>query len=115
MILGEDNRKAWSHLDVLVMQAYQIVKDEQCSQCGLPRWLCRNEDPRLQVKLKDDDCYASQQVKEHDKNRKEGDEGGSVYPEFYALDSTPLIEFRALYYEQLAQARAEEQDEEEDD
>lgn len=109
MILGEDNRKAWSPLDVLVMQAYQIIEDERCGQCGLPRWLCKNADPRLQVRVKIDDCYASQEVKKEEERRsKDDDKSGVAYPEFYAIDGTPLHEFRALYYEQLAADRAEE-------
>ncbi|MBT2484855.1 MULTISPECIES: hypothetical protein [unclassified Microbacterium] len=115
MILGEDNRKPWSHLDVLIMQAYQIVKDEQCSQCGLPRWLCRNSDPRLQVKVKFDDCYASNEVKKEEKKHVNDDsKSGVAYPEFYSTDDTPLSDFRSLYYEQLAAERAEEVEDEDD-
>ena len=112
MILGEDNRKAWSTLDVLIMQAYQTVQDERCGQCGLPRWLCHNSDPRLQVRIKQDDCYATSEVKKHDKKRKEDDEGGSSYPEFYTLGGDNLVEFRALYYEQLASEQAEDEGDE---
>lgn len=115
MILGEDNRKPWSHLDVLIMQAYQIIEDERCSQCGAPRWLCRNEDPRLQVKIKVDDCYAKQEISKFEDSRKDKDKGGVAYPEFYTTDGTPLEDFRALYYKQLAEERAEERDEDQDD
>lgn len=115
MILGEDNRKAWSQLDVLVMQAYQIVEDERCGQCGLPRWLCRNEDGRLDLKIRYDDCYATNEIRKAEKDRKEDDTRGVAYPEFVALDGTPLVEFRALYYQQLAEERAEAEAEEEDD
>lgn len=111
MILAEDNRKAWSELDVLIMQAYQIVQDEQCSQCGLPRWLCHNSDPRLQVRVKEDFCYASSEVKEHEKRKKDDDKASVGYPEFYAMDETPLVEFRQLYYQQLAEERAENEGE----
>lgn len=112
MILGEDNRKAWSELDVLIMQAYQIVEDERCSQCGLPRWLCHNSDPRLQVRMKQDFCYAASEAKEAEKRRKDDDEGGSFYPEFYVVQGdTPLIDFRKSYYEDLAAERAESEDE----
>lgn len=114
MILGEDNRKAWSTLDVLVMQAYQIVLDEQCQQCGLPRWLCRNEDPRLQVKVKFDDCYAANEVKAAEKKHADDDtKPGVAFPEFYTTDGSQLSEYRALYYEQLAAERAEAEDDDE--
>ncbi|WP_217182694.1 hypothetical protein [Streptomyces sp. AC495_CC817] len=110
MILGEDNRKAWSHLDVLAMQAFQIIEDERCGQCGLPRWLCKNDDPRLQVRIKVDSCYAKQELDKFEEERKKGDSGGLAYPEFYTKpDNIPLHEFRALYYEQLAAERAEDE------
>lgn len=110
MILGEDNRKAWSDLDVLVMLAYETFKAEQCPQCGHPRWLCRNEDPRLQVRIREDDCYAKQQVTAHEEGRKDSEKGGAVIPEFYTTDDTPLVEYRALYQQQLAAERAELED-----
>ncbi|MFT4258047.1 hypothetical protein [Microbacterium sp.] len=112
MILGGDNRKKWSNLDVLVMQAYQIVKDERCSQCGVPRWLCRNSDPRIQVRVKVDECYAKQEIdKFEERRRKDDDKSGIAYPEFYTTDGTPLHEFRRAYYEQLAAERAEDAEE----
>lgn len=114
MILGEDNRKAWSNLDVLVMLAYEGYKSEQCSSCGHPRWLCRNEDPRLQVKINEDDCYAKQQVTQYEESHKDDDSKKAIYPTFYATDQTPLVEFRQVYREQQAQARAEEEEEDDD-
>lgn len=107
MLLGADNRKRWSKLDVLVMQAYQIVEEERCSQCGLPRYLCHSDDPRLQVRIKEDSCYAKQEVDKYEEGRKEGSKSGSAYPEFYTTDGTPLTDFRALYYKQLSDERAE--------
>jgi hypothetical protein len=114
MILGEDNRKAWSDLDVLVMLAYEGYKSEQCSQCGHPRWLCRNEDPRLQVKIKQDDCYAKQQITKYEESHKDDSDKVPVYPVFYSTDNRALVEFRSVFREQEAAARAEEAEDDED-
>src|SRR5690606_2250989 len=36
MILGADNRKAYSDMDVLLLQAYQTIQNEKCPQHGGP-------------------------------------------------------------------------------
>lgn len=114
MILGEDNRKAWSDMDVLVMLAYEAYKSEQCAQCGHPRWLCRNEDPRLQVKIKQDDCYAKQEITKYEEAHKDDSDRAAVYPVFYTTDKAPLVEFREIYRAQEAAARAEEAEDDDD-
>lgn len=101
MLLGKDNRKRWSDLDILIMQAYQIVQDEKCSQCGWPRWICQSDDPKLQVRVKEYHCYAKQELEKHaEGNREKAEKGVSTYPEWYHLDGRPLIEFRAEYLEE---------------
>ncbi|MDL5351102.1 hypothetical protein [Microbacterium sp. zg-YB36] len=107
MILGADNRKKWSKQDVLVMQAYQMVQDERCTQCGLPRWLCHNKDARLQVRIKEDECWVKPELKAHEESRSKDDNfiGGTAYPEVYDRRGAPLHTFRASYYKQLAEER----------
>lgn len=115
MILGEDNRKAWSDLDVLVMQAYQIHEDERCQQCGRPRWLCHNDDRTLMVRVRTDECEATKVLKDHDESTK-GDRAGIIsYPEFYDRDDAyaspgSLVKYRQGYYEQLAEEAKERLD-----
>lgn len=111
MFIGADSRKKWDDMDVLIMSAYQITLDEACSQCGMPRWLCHNEDPKLNVRVKYDVCVAKQAVDDAREARKEGDpDPGFAYPEFYDLDERPLETFRQSYYEQRAAAAAEEEE-----
>jgi hypothetical protein len=112
MILGLDNRKKWSKLDVIVMQAYQGLQDERCGQCGLPRYICHNSDSRLQVRIKEDKCWVKPEISAHEKRRSKDDdfEGGTAYPEVYSRDETPLHKFREPYYAALA-AEAREDDE----
>lgn len=116
MLLGADNRKKWSHLDILVMQAYQTVQDEKCSQCGYPRWICQSDDPKLQVRVNEYHCYGKQELEKYDEaHREDGQKGVSTYPEWYHLDGEPLINFRDLYYEQQAREAASEAAEEDQD
>jgi len=113
MILGADNRKRWSDVDALIMQAYQIIEDERCPQHGGPRWLCGNADPRLQIRIKTDRCEAKVEIDNYEERRKKDDDkAGVAYPEFYirpGVEGMDLVDFRALYYEQLAAEQAEDE------
>jgi hypothetical protein len=103
MILGADSRKPYSSLDVLVMLAYEQYQKEMCSEHGGPIWLCRNPDPRLQVRVKEmPGCYAKSEVDEVRKKHKDDDENVAFRPEFYTRDDTPLVDFRSSYYDALS-------------
>lgn len=114
MILGEDNRKRWSDIDVLIMNAYEAYEAERCSVCGRAIWLCRNDDPRLHVRVMEVHCYAKQELDAYDERHKDKKQPGiSTYPEFYTRDDTPLIDFRERYYQRLhdeSEGTSEEQD-----
>lgn len=115
MILGADSRKKWSDLDVMVMQAYQIMESERCSQCGGPRWLCDSDDPALRTRIKESQCDAKRELEKAEETRKDGDNKGiTLYPEFWTADGRDLVEFRALYREQVAREAAEDADEDRD-
>jgi hypothetical protein len=107
MILGSDNRKKWSQMDVLVMRAYQIIEDERCQKCGYPIWICRNEDPRLQARKKVDKCWVDGELSEWRKAAKD-DEAADFRAEVYARDETPLWKFRKPYYDSLEKAADED-------
>lgn len=108
MILGSDSRKAWSDLDVLIMQAYEMYKREQCQQCFQPRWLCHNEDPKLQVRIKEDRCFIAAEIEKDKAGRKDEDQHGiSLYPEPYHLDGLPLHKLRDSYRQQREAELAE--------
>lgn len=110
MILGLDNRKKWSELDVLIMAAYKALQSERCNQCGLYRWICQNEDPKLQVKVKEDYCFVKAEIEKHDEGVKEKPKGTILQPEMFHLADLPLHKLRDSYHEQLrveAEAEAE--------
>ena len=112
MILGADNRKRWSSLDVMILQAYQIMEDERCAQHGGPAWLCDHSDPKLQVRIKESSCYAKRELEIAEDARKDKDDKGVVLvPEFYDLDGRPLESFRATYRaEKMREALEDAQD-----
>jgi len=113
MILGEDNRKRWSQMDVLVMQAFQQYKDETCPEHGGPIWLCRwdPEDPRLDLKLKPArGCYVAEEIRRHDEKRDKDADYEPVRPEFVWRpdEDMPLVKLRKMYYEQAAREASED-------
>ena len=102
MILGEDNRTAWSKLDVLIMQAYQILEDERCPQCGMYQWLCRiDDDPNLQIRISRDKCIAREEIEDANKSKKSDEYEGMIRPEFYTRDGRPLGDYRKIYRERI--------------
>lgn len=109
MILGKDNRKKWSALDVLIMQAYQVLQDERCQHCGYPVWICHNPDARLIARKKVDKCWIDEEVDTWREAMKDDDDVKYVRPEIYARDKTPLHKFRRSYHDSLAAEAAEEE------
>lgn len=62
LVLGKGSNKPWSRTDVTLAKAYQRFLNELCQQCGLPKYICHNDDNRIQFKLARDECAASQMV-----------------------------------------------------
>lgn len=111
MILGADNRKPWSKMDVLIAQAYQTIQDEKCGQHGGPRWMCDHEDQSLDLKIEEQHCYAKQELQKEEEGRKDKEEPGVVlYPRFYSRAGRDLSTYRTSYYEQKAREAAEDSD-----
>ena len=105
MILGADNRKPYSDMDILVLWAYKRYKNELCPQHGGPIWLCRTHDLRVNVRVKTvDGCSAAIAVKEYEEKHKDDEDKQTAIPEFYMRDGEelPLRELRHSYFERLA-------------
>lgn len=64
LILGRDSRKPWDKWDLLLAEAYQIMEAERCGQCGLPRWICHNEDSDIWFDIDQDTCFAKRELEE---------------------------------------------------
>jgi hypothetical protein len=59
LLLGKDSHKPWGRTDIALAKAYQRFLNELCKQCGLPKYLCHNDDNRIQFKLAHDECAAT--------------------------------------------------------
>lgn len=110
MILGSDNRKKWSSLDILLNLAYQTLQAERCGQCGNYRWICQNSDPKLNVRIKDDYCFVKAELEKEDESRKEKAKGTQLIPEMYHRDDLPLHQLRDSYREQQEEEALENAD-----
>ncbi len=110
MILGADNREAWSREDIVLMTAYQILQDEKCPKCGLFIWQCQSDDWQLDVKIREHYCYVEDELdKAREKHHKAKDakKGISFYPEPTRRDNKPLNSMRPAYYDKLRKEREE--------
>lgn len=117
MILGKNPHKNWSDTDRNLLEAYQIVEDEKCSQCGLPTWLCHTENPDIIFTVATDECQATKKVqlandKAQERISKKKDSkpefGKQRYPEWKAeSEDGKLYKLRDEFYK--AQARRQEQ------
>lgn len=112
MILGKDSRKSWDKWDLLLAEAYQILQDERCSQCGLPRYICHSEDAGVHFDIEVDACDAKKAIAIYEKNRggKDGYQpppGTQLFPRPVMDDpARDLTELRRPYYE--AEAKRQE-------
>ena len=93
----------WIPLDFLLLEANQIIIDEQCGSCGYPRWACQHDDNDLRVQIVSETCYPTRERELHEKRLTEGDkkkpEGLQLRPRLYTASGAPLSSFRKPYYE----------------
>jgi len=59
LILGKDSKKPWGRWDIVLAKAYQRFLNEICQQCGYPKYLCHNDDNRIQFKPVRDKCESA--------------------------------------------------------
>lgn len=108
MVYGEPASGEWSQKDRNLLEAYQILLDETCSECGNPVWLCRSENSNLMFKVEKDICYGKRAYEEATqdmsqfKNAKEKSKarakwGLIEYPKPYTEDESPLPTRRDFY------------------
>lgn len=56
LILGKDSGKPWTETDILFAKSYQQYLAELCPQCGWPEYICHNDDNRIHISAKKDEC-----------------------------------------------------------
>lgn len=115
VVLGQDSKSTKiTRTDISLARAYQRFLNEICQQCGGPKYLCHNDDNRIQYKLERDECAATQMVEAEqarlskDKNYK--GYGIRVYAtpfltEDAVADGMEFSDFRKPYLVQRAKAQ----------
>lgn len=108
MIMGTQPSDDWDEYDFLLLEANQILEDERCSQCGLPRWICHNEDSDVRIELTDDTCFVKREIDAerelHSKDSNYKEPHGTVSrPQVSSWSGKPLdFVVREQYYKTLA-------------
>nr|DAW17423.1 MAG TPA: hypothetical protein [Caudoviricetes sp.] len=96
MLFREQPNLPWTEFDFLLVEAWQMLQDETCSQCGNPIWICRNDSAsNVGFKVKTSVCYATAELdkwreKEDKRKVKRKAYGESPYVIPYTYDDSPL-------------------------
>lgn len=108
MIFYEQPNEKWTRFDFLLLEAYQILQDETCPQCGQPVWLCRSTDSNVNIKVRKATCFVTAEVekkKTRDEKNKRGLKGGEYYyPVIETIQKGTELPTRRDYYESLSDA-----------
>ena len=108
MLFHEQPTDPWTKFDFLLLEAYQILKDETCQMCGNPIWICRNEfADNVGFKIKTSKCFAKAELekymeKEEKKKSKAKKYGEQEYIVPYTYDNGDFPT-RMSYLTNLAQ------------
>lgn len=114
MIFHEQPDEPWSKHDFLLLEAFQMLKNETCPKCGQPVWLCRSESNEFEWKIDSFVCQAERllKTKEWKRTAKKGEkvdpkERAEWGKEYYAYPE-PLrdagfteLPTRAAFYDSL--------------
>lgn len=70
MIFHEQPTAPWKPFDFKLLEAYQILQDEMCPQCGHPIWLCRSSSNTVEFKVGTSYCAAERRLREFEDSKK---------------------------------------------
>jgi rRNA maturation protein Nop10 len=59
MLFHEQPTDPWNKYDFKLLEAFQILQDETCPQCGNPVWLCHSSSNRVDFKAYETICHAT--------------------------------------------------------
>jgi hypothetical protein len=108
MLFHEQPSDPWTRFDFLLLEAYQMLQDETCNECGNPIWVCRNESAtNVGFKVKVAKCFAKAELdkwyeKEEKKKTTKKAHGEYPYVVSYTYDDGPLPS-RESYYRSLSE------------
>lgn len=112
MILHTQPSDPWIEEDFLLLEAFQILEQERCGQCGLPRYICHTSDTRVRFDIHEDTCEAKYEVERHEENlaAQEGYKaplGTVMVPRPWMSDRSDFAELRDDYYRAEVQRESE--------
>lgn len=96
LLFQEQPNGEWTKFDFLLLEAYQILQDETCQQCGNPIWICHNEfADNVGFKIKTVKCFAKAELEKHQERQQKKDVKKKTYGQIevvvpYAYDGTEL-------------------------
>ena len=115
MILLEGGKKAtYTKWDYLIAEAYQIMQDERCSQCGYPRSVCQSESDDVRFRIELEECAATKAKHDYENpsrgrngKAKEIPAGTVARPIAFSESGVDLATLRQPFYESLMKKREE--------
>ena len=60
----------WTSHDWRLQEAYFVLDQEKCPQCGNPVWYCHSTDNRIDFEVKTGVCYAKAEIEDFEKDEK---------------------------------------------
>ena len=111
MLFQEQPSKEWRKHDFLLLEALQIMEQERCGQCGLPRWMCHDETGNVQFSIEEDECVVKRDIdkkNEEAAEKKSKNHGISLTPSPYFVNGASWVDARDAYYKAVS-ARLKEQ------
>lgn len=103
----------------MLARAFQTLENERCRQCGMPTYICHNDDPDIEWAMDRGTCYATaaqdKAEKMDEKKRKnargkaaeEAPPGEEMVPTPYRLSGNPLAALRDPWREAESKRREE--------
>lgn len=94
MIFYEQPTDPWTIFDFKLLEAYQILQDETCPNCGQPVWLCRSTDGNVNIKIRKATCYVTKTLDRKkasdEKAKRKLGPGEYYYPVIETINGDPL-------------------------
>lgn len=109
MLFYEQPTDPWTPFDFKLLEAYQILQEETCRECGNPIWICRNDQAaNVGFKIKTATCFAKAELdryQEREDKKKSNKKTHGQYPYVvaYTYDGSDMPT-RASYYKALSDA-----------
>jgi hypothetical protein len=102
MLFHEQPSDPWVEFDFMLLEAYQMLQEETCNECGNPIWICRNEDANwIGFKVKTSKCFAKAEIEKwqeaQEKKSAKKDHGSMPYVIAFSYDERPMPSRRDFF------------------